>query len=48
MSIQIVAKSGNKTVVIDDADNKKQAKNQVDYWQGLKGKNWRVFSQPIK
>jgi len=45
-SIQILAKKGNKTVVVSDAKNKKDAKNQVDYWRGLKGKSWRITSKP--
>lgn len=48
MSILIVAKKGNKTTVLDDANNKKDAKQQVDYWQGLKGNKWKVFSKPAK
>ena len=48
MSIQILAKKGNKTTVLDDASNKKDAKQQVSYWQNLKGKGWKVFSKSAK
>ena len=48
MSIQILAKKGNTTTVVDDANNKKDAKQQVSYWQGIKGKGWKVFSKPAK
>lgn len=45
MSIQILGKTGDRTEVLDDADNKKQATEQVNYWQNLKGKGWKVFSK---
>ena len=45
MSIQIVVKKGNQFEVIDDAGNKKDAKCQVNYWQELKGRKWKVFSK---
>lgn len=48
MSIQILAKKGNRTTVVDDANNKKDARQQVNYWQSLKGKGWKVFSKPVK
>ncbi len=48
MSIQILAKKGKTTTVIDDANNKKDAKHQVNYWQSLKGKGWKVFSKREK
>jgi len=43
--INIIGKSNGKTEVLDDANNKKDAKQQVNYWQNLKGKGWRVFSK---
>jgi hypothetical protein len=46
--IEIIArpKSG-KSVIIDEANNKKDAKQQVSYWQNLKGKGWKVFSKVL-
>jgi hypothetical protein len=43
--IEIIGKANGKTVVLDDASNKKDAKQQVSYWQTLKGKGWRVFTK---
>ena len=43
--IEIIGKSKGKTEVLGDASNKKDAKQQVSYWQGLKGKGWKVFSK---
>ena len=40
-----LCKENGKTVVLDDANNKKDAKQQVSYWQGIKGKGWKVFSK---
>ncbi len=48
MSIQIVVKKGDTSEVVDEADNGKQAKQQVGRWQKLKGKGWKVFSKPAK
>ena len=45
MSIQIIAKKKNKTVVLDEATNKKDAEEQVNYWKNLKGKSWRITSK---
>jgi len=44
MSIQIVIKKGNMSEVVEDANNRKEAKSQVDYWRRLIGKGWKVFS----
>jgi hypothetical protein len=44
--IEIIAKAKNgKVVLLDDASNKKDARQQVSYWQRLKGKGWKVFSK---
>jgi hypothetical protein len=44
--IEIIAKSkGGKSQVIDEANNKKDASQQVSYWQNLKGKGWKVFTK---
>jgi len=43
--IKIIGKANGKTIMLDDANTKKNAKQQVDYWQRLKGKGWRVFSK---
>lgn len=44
--IDIIAKpKSGKSQVIDEASNKKDARQQVDYWQNLKGKGWKVFTK---
>jgi|GEM_PF-5661106 len=43
--IEIIAKSKGKTIVPDDTNNKKDANQQVDFWQNLKGKGWKVFTK---
>ena len=48
MSIQIIASKGNTRTVVDSASNKKDAKVQIDYWQRLKGKGWKVKSEVFK
>ncbi len=45
--IEIIGKANGKTEVLSDASNKKDAKQQVSYWQNLKGKGWKVFSKAI-
>lgn len=45
--IEIIGKENGKTVVLSDAGNKKDAKQQVNYWQRLKGRGWRIFSKAI-
>jgi len=46
--IKIIAKSkSGKVVLLDDASNKKDANQQVNYWQELKGKGWKVFSKVV-
>lgn len=44
--IEIICKSkGGRSIVIDEASNKKDARQQVNYWQNLKGKDWKVFTK---
>jgi hypothetical protein len=45
--IEIIGKANGKTIVLDDADTKKNANQQVDYWKRLKGKGWRIFSKVV-
>lgn len=45
--IEIIGKENGKTEVLSDASNKKDAKQQVNYWQNLKGKGWRIFSKAL-
>jgi len=44
--IEIIGKSNGKKIILDDANNKKYAKQQVNYWQNLKGKKWKIFTRP--
>jgi hypothetical protein len=46
IEIKCKSKSG-RVILIDEASNKKDAKQQVNYWQALKGKGWKVFSKAI-
>jgi hypothetical protein len=44
--IEIIGKpKGGKAFIIDEANTKKNASQQVNYWQNLKGKGWKVFSK---
>ena len=44
--IEIKCKSkAGRTIIIDEASNKKDAKQQVNYWQGLKGKGWKISTR---
>jgi len=44
MSIQIVAKKGSQSEVVDETDSRKQAKKQLTQWEKIKGKGWKVFT----
>ena len=48
MSIEIIARYGNQSEVVDDASNKKEAKANVDYWKAIKGKGWHIFTKVKK
>jgi len=44
--IEIIAKSkSGKSIVIDEANTKKDASQQTNYWQGLKGKGWKISTR---
>ena len=44
--IEIIAKpKGGKTQIIDEANTKKDANQQTNYWQGLKGKGWKISTR---
>jgi len=45
-TIEIVGKYKDTTEVLDEADNKKDADEQVDYWQELLGKGWKITTKP--
>jgi len=44
IEIKCKSKSG-RVILIDEANTKKNASQQVNYWQNLKGKGWKVFSK---
>ena len=48
MSILIEARRGDKKEVVDEADNKKEARGKISYWQELKGKGWKISTRVIK
>ena len=44
--IEIICKSkSGKSIIIDDANNKKDANQQVDYWKSLKGNGWKISTR---
>lgn len=45
-TIEIIGKCKGTTEVLDEANNKKDADEQVDYWQDLLGKSWRITTKP--
>ena len=45
--IEIVGKIGGTEEVMDEADNKKDAEEQVDFWRDLLP-GWRIKTQPKK
>ena len=45
-TIEIVGKCKGKTEVLDEANNKKDADEQVDYWQAIKGRGWKITTKP--
>ncbi len=45
--IEIVGKIGGTEEVLDEADNKKDAEEQVDFWRELLP-GWRIKTQPKK
>ncbi len=48
MSILIEARRGNKKTVVDEADNRKEAKGKISYWQEMKGRGWKISSRVVK
>jgi len=44
--IEIIGKHKGTKEVLDDANNKKDAKQQVSYWQKFLGKGWKIYSKP--
>lgn len=43
--IQIIGKHRGTTKILDEASNKDEAKQQVNYWKRLKP-GWRITSKP--
>ncbi len=44
-TIEIIGKYKDTTEVLDEANNKKDADEQVDYWQELLGRDWKVTTK---
>jgi len=45
MTILIEAKCKGTKEVLDEAKNKKEAKAQIDYWQAMKGRGWKISTK---
>jgi len=44
--IEIIGKpKGGKSIIIDEANNKKDANQQVDYWKRMKGQGWKISTR---
>ena len=48
MTIEIIGKCKDKREVLEEAKNRKQADNAIDYWQELKGSKWKISSKVVR
>lgn len=48
MTILIEGKKGGQKEVVDEANNKKEAKGKINYWQEMKGKGWKFSTRVVK
>lgn len=46
--IQIIGKNKGQKKVLDETTNKKDAKSQVDYWEQMLGKEWRISTKVVR